>query len=48
MMQNVQHLDTVDNRALEQQRRIRKIRDTILYHLGVGIIGILMLYPIMW
>ena len=50
MMQNVQHLpvETIDNRALEQQRRVRKMRDTIIYHLGVGIIGILMLYPILW
>jgi multiple sugar transport system permease protein len=47
-MQNVQHLETIDNRALEQQRRVRKVRDTIVYHLGVGIVGIMMLYPILW
>jgi multiple sugar transport system permease protein len=47
-MQNVQPLVTIDNRTLERQRRIRKMRDTIIYHLGVGIIGLLMLYPILW
>lgn len=47
-MQNVQRLETIDNTALERQRRIRKTRDTIIYHLGVGFLGLVMLYPILW
>lgn len=47
-MQNVQRLDTIDNAALERQRRVRKTRDTIIYHLGVGFLGLVMLYPILW
>jgi multiple sugar transport system permease protein len=47
-MQSVQTLDTVDRNLLERQRRIRALRSSLIYHLGVGIIGVIMLYPIFW
>jgi multiple sugar transport system permease protein len=34
--------------ALQIRRKRRKLAGTLLYHLGVGLFGLLMLYPVFW
>ena len=31
-----------------RQRRQRELRGTLIYHIGVGLLGMLMLYPVVW
>lgn len=48
-MDIVQTLDDTANRQfMERQRQRRSLRDSLIYHLGVGILGVIMLYPILW
>jgi multiple sugar transport system permease protein len=44
-MQNVQYLD-MD--TIKRQKRTQNLIGTIVYHGGVGLIGLIMLYPVMW
>jgi multiple sugar transport system permease protein len=44
-MQNIQVLPAKD---LQQEKRRRNFRDAVIYHLLVGLVGLLMLYPILW
>lgn len=39
---------TVTSLELERQKRNRNLLTGVIYHLGVGALGLLMLYPIMW
>jgi multiple sugar transport system permease protein len=45
-MENIQVLPQSQN--LRQQKRVKQFRDSLVYHVGVGVLGILMLYPILW
>src|SRR5690606_14350251 len=45
-MENVQVLPQSKN--LRRQKRTKELRNSLLYHLGVGLLGLLMLYPILW
>jgi multiple sugar transport system permease protein len=45
-MENIQVLPQSQN--LRQQKRAKQFRDSLVYHVGVGVLGILMLYPILW
>lgn len=44
-MQNVQALPA---KSVQQDKRKKQIRDGLIYHLLVGLVGLLMLYPILW
>jgi multiple sugar transport system permease protein len=44
-MQNVQPVTMQD---LEIQKRNQKFTSAVLYHVGVGLVGLIMLYPVMW
>ncbi|HEX2906016.1 MAG TPA: carbohydrate ABC transporter permease [Phototrophicaceae bacterium] len=37
-----------DNQALHRQKQLRKATNTFIYHFGVILVGLLMLYPIFW
>src|SRR5579859_2175663 len=45
-VQSVQRMQSVE--ALKAERRRREIRRSFIYHLGVGIFSLGMLYPLMW
>src|SRR5512138_2470059 len=32
----------------QQQKRNRQFMNSVLYHLGVGLLGLVMLYPLFW
>lgn len=46
-MQNVESLRQ-PSAQLQIQKRNRKMAQTVLYHLTVGLVGLLMLYPVLW
>ena len=35
-------------RSLKRQKQIRDARDALIYHVVVGLVGLVMLYPIIW
>jgi multiple sugar transport system permease protein len=47
-MENVQRLNTQTAESLRIQKRNRELTTSILYHVAVGAVGLLMLYPILW
>src|SRR5690606_9940192 len=45
-MEDVQVLPQSKN--LRRQRRTKELRNSLLYHLGVGLLGLLTLHPLLW
>ncbi len=46
-MQSVQHLQQ-QQEQLQRQKRNNDLIKSVIYHLGVGLVGLLMLYPLFW
>lgn len=38
----------LDAKQLQKQKRNKQLGNSLLYHLSVGVVGLLMLYPILW
>jgi multiple sugar transport system permease protein len=44
----MQKVQVLGGQQLREQKHVERAIQTVLYHLGVGLVGLLMLYPIVW